>query len=336
MAAPAPLQAWGERSATPNAPGRTTPNAPEAPRRPGSARGPGGARGGGNAGEAASTATVLNEALKSHREHRVTVPMPKNLDELRKVAQGRFRNGRGLYHHGRRHVSHNNHMSGMKHDDVVVVGMGNDEPTEALPMTTHRSHFVTHEVAVRDLCTPEQNIDGSGGKWYGESRYCADYQPKKTERPAPVRPVDGLKRTTGPTGNSSYRAQYMWNNANKPDRVTNHEVHSSAKPFDALSSYQADFIANQNPIPRSMLRPSERPGTVTGGQFYGTSTYGAHFEDPKVGRHPLVAPRPPAFSIGEGPFDSATEYTARYIKHPHEKPALLHLEPQMRSVTPRP
>jgi len=312
------------RSGTPRG---SAAQAAQALRLPGSA--PGSARG--VAGEA-PPAVHLSQALESHREHRVTVPMPKSLDELRGVAQRRFKNGRGLYHHGRQHLSHNNHLAEVVHDDVVVVGLGGDEPTEAFPTTTHKSHFVPHDAEPRASCAPDPNR-GDSGPWYGASRYSSDFVPHSGVKPrVPVRPPDGLKVGRGTTGKSSYRAQYPWQDTGAPERITNYELHCGGRPFDGASSYQTDFKPSE-PNPRSLMKPKERP--LMAGEFFGTSTYGAHYEDPEVGCRQPVPPRPPALTLGDAPFDSNSEYTSRYIKHPHERAAMLHLEPQKRLQTVR-
>lgn len=269
--------------------------------------------------------TYLEKALVSHREHRITIPMPKTLDELRGVAQRRFRNGRGLYHHGRRHLSHQNHVAGMRHDDVVVVGLGTEEDQEAPLTSTQRSHFVRHEVAPRPSSKPEPG-PGEPAKWYGESRYGADFGPHKAQpRQRGIRPPDGLKVGRGSTGPSTYRAQFSWVETAKPDRRTNHETHTTPGAFESLSSYQADFKP-QTSRPRSLMTPRER--LVGGGEFHGCSTYGAHFQHQPGERTTPLPGGDATVTFGDGKFDGSSEYAHRYVKHPHELPEFLHLEPQ--------
>lgn len=269
----------------------------------------------------------LEKPLNSHREHRITVPMPRSLDELRGHAQRRFRNGRGLYHHGRRQVSHPNHMAGVKHDDVVVVAIGRDEEHGPPPTTTNRSHYVRHEPEPRPASPPDPH-PGEPGKWYGESRYGTDFAPRAYTKPAPsLKPPDGLRVGRGPTGKTSYRAQYPWHDAAKPDRRTNYELHTRPAPFDGASSYQTDFNATHpQPRPRSLATPRERP--IGGGDFYGNSTYGAHFRHPDGARAASPLGTQPSLALGHAPFDGNSEYTHRYVKHPHEAREVLHIEPQ--------
>lgn len=276
----------------------------------------------------ASAAVHMDKPLNSHREHRVTVPMPKSLDEMRAVAQRRFPRGRGLYHHGRRHLSHPNHMVDVNHDDVVVVGHGGEEERDAPPTTTSRSHYVKHPIDSRAM-TPENPHPGEPATWYGESRYSTDFAPKAYQRPPPaIKPPDGLRVGTGTTGKSTYRAQYPWLDTARAERKTNYERHERPGPFDGTSSYQSDFNSTYpQPRPRSLKAPPSQKRVP--GDFYGDSTYNTHFV-PTDGTRAASMGRPPTLSLGDAPFDGTSEYAHRYIKHPHERKAHLHMEPQKR------
>ncbi|CAJ1384888.1 unnamed protein product [Effrenium voratum] len=265
------------------------------------------------------------------REQRVTVPLPRTIQELKGHAHKHFgakhtsSNPLRMYHHGKVMIHHPNHMTNVKDEDVVVVTLGEDDQGPP-PVSTHQAHFVPHPLQAKK---PPAGTDGprENVPFDGKSSYNVDYIPHPLQgRDSAKPPRDGWEPgKNGRTGKSTYAAEFPWHTAKPPEKGNKQAPPGQSVPFEGLSSYQHDYIKHPNRPRSASGRP--RPKLPATGPFDGTTTYTTDYKKFQV---PHARPqRLDARPSDPKPFEGSSEYRREYLKHPLSGPEVLHIEPEL-------
>lgn len=231
-----------------------------------------------------------------------------------------------MFHHGVKNVVHNSHVNDIKHNDVIVVVGHKDGPREAPPISTHASHYVKHPIESRSV--PPPRVPPTPTRFEGKTSYDADFvkhplEPRSQQKPPASRWAN--RKADAPMAKSTYSQHYPWHEVQQPQQVPSAPVHRPSAPFDGQTSYSNDFVKHpfeQRTPPKEVPRPAPGP-------FEGSSTYNNDFQ-----KHPpqMNKPIPTQSTLrpSTGPFNGTTEYAQEYLKHEHEKPRIVHLEPELR------
>lgn len=276
-------------------------------------------------------------AHKGDSSQRVTVALPKSLDELQSRASMLFGKGCGrvrMYHHGMVPIRDLATFSSVKDGDVVVITLDNRRltPREVTKLlSTNHSDFVEHPLPERRINIEKQRrLEAL--PFEGRSSYTTDFvKHPHCRRPATV-PTDvrhGLGSAFDAT--TTYRDQYPWpkpqvSAARCPAAGSN--IEGIGAPFDSSTSYNTDFVphplTSRVPVrPLSARRPSQ--------PFEGVSSYNAEYKKHPFAKNTLC--RPNARQMDAVPFQGLTEYTCEYPEKRVPLP-VIHLEPELES-TPR-
>jgi len=279
---------------------------------------------------ATAAAEYSRERLVGDQAQRITVPLPRSIQDLRGTAGRHFRGAKGLYHHGRQEMTNQNHLAGLKHGDVIVVAM-DEAPREAPPISTQNAHYIQYEMEVRPSAKPRQRVT-EHIKFEGESRYTTDFVQHPMEAAKSAKP-SGSSWDQGQrgrfTGKSTYNSHYPWHNPERQAPVVPHrqDISNSDAPFDGTTSYNRDFV--EHPLQmRTSAAPKARE--VNAGPFEGTTTYNMDYK-----RHPFADRTPRSYHRDAmhhevAPFEGTTEYAREYMQHQMEARAMVHIEPVYR------
>jgi len=272
--------------------------------------------------------------LIGDQEQRVTVSLPRTLQELKGHAQKNFSTKRGsskplrMFHHGKVVITHPNHMSNLKDGDVVVLTANPDEQGPP-PLSTHQAHYVPHPLQAKK---PPADQDGPKDSvpFEGRSSYNVDYIPHPLEARDSAKPPKNVwepGRTGVKTGKSTYASEYPWHAVKPPDKTSKHAPPGKAVPFEGLSSYQQDYVKHPT-RPRSAAgRP--KPQAPTSGPFEGCTTYTTDYKKFQVPQTRPIRNGGSNLHSEPKPFEGSSEYRREYLKHPLNGPEILHLEPEL-------
>lgn len=268
--------------------------------------------------------TIVGDASQ-----RVTVPLPRSLDDLKSQAQRHFRGNQGLYHHGKHKMAQAAHVAGLRDGDVIVVAKA-DERREAPAVSTQHDHYIKHPLDVRAPVMPKQ-VAKSSARFEGSTNYASDFVEHPVERSQPAKPAKSYweaGRKGDPTGPTTYQMQYPWHDPKKPAQHKPQEQPRDVGPFEGVTSYGADYV--KHPLrPRTNMAPPGR--SVTPGNFEGETTYSLdykkHLANSRVPKHPGYGA---TLKPESGPFEGSSEYTREYLKHQMERRPVVHIEPEVR------
>jgi hypothetical protein len=272
---------------------------------------------------------------KGDTTKRVTVNLPKSLDELQNRATVLFGKGCGrirMYHHGVAPIRDLAAFSNVKDGDVVVITLDNRRltPREVTKLlSTNHADYVEHPLPEkRAPMAKPQGLEPLA--FEGRSSYTSDYvKHPYVRRPATV-PADIAQYGSTFDATTTYRDQFPWPKPAVRARrcaAPATSIEGLGAPFDSSTSYNTDFVPHpldaRVPVrPSSARRPSQ--------PFEGASTYNSEFT-----KHPLsrrIMCRPTASRLESGKFQGLTEYTCEYPEKLVPK-QILHLEPELDSAS---
>jgi len=271
--------------------------------------------------------------LQGDTTRRVTVPLPRSLQELQYHAKRHFARDvphARMFHQGEAHIHHDHHVKKLRDGDVVVVENIPKGIPEAPNLTTHQIDYTPHEMdprpPPRQARTPEPGL-----KFDGVTSYNVDYIKHPVGARKPIYPprsgwVTG--RPGGTTGRSMYATHYPWHDA-EPRRALEPPsgMPLDGAPFDGVTSYKVDYV--KHPIrPRSTpMRPQQRGDPAP---FDATTTYFNDFQKHPSARTAPARPHVATLRPEGGPFDGSTEYGREYVELKMESRPLVHIEPELR------
>mmetsp|Transcript_89287 Transcript_89287/g.257531 ORF Transcript_89287/g.257531 Transcript_89287/m.257531 type:complete len:328 (-) Transcript_89287:206-1189(-) len=282
-----------------------------------------------SAGSDGSSGSLGGHQLVGDPRQRVTVPMPKSIDDLHFAASRHFRGHQGLYHEGRAKIHRPHHVNYIKEGDVIVVAKG-QKPYEAPPLTTHQDHFIKHPLQARAAPPPRQ-MPTTSAKFEGASNYHTDFVPHPIEPRRPAAPAESgwrAGRMPDPTGRSTYQQEFPWHDMKPAAPYRPTEFHKDSAPFEGATSYNTDYVKH-DVRPRTAVGPQRRD--MNPGPFEGDTTYNLDYV-----RHPLNDRAHPhsgytaTLKPDSAPFEGKTEYNREYLEHPFERRPMVHIEPELR------
>lgn len=264
--------------------------------------------------------------LAGDKQRRITVPMPKSLDELSRVARQSFgaQGSHRMYHGGNTHLHSPAQVLNLKHNDVVVVDWDSAKPVPMpLPSTTMRAHYVPHDHQVEMPYLPP-SYQPNTEPFHGNTSYSIDY----VKHPLPElerRKHEPWRPNAAQTGESMYSTHYPWKSTTPRSLLRRPEIPKHHVPFEGTTSYNVDYVEH-DPRPRTAAFP-ERTNLADGYRpFEGVTTYKQDYQRQEGARmtpmRPYVPPRESA------PFEGRSEYRERYMKM-NTDAEMLHIEPAL-------
>jgi len=260
---------------------------------------------------------------------RVTVPMPRSMQDLQSAANRHFYGNSGMYQHGKIPLTQPSHIAGVKHNDVIVVSR-DDMPREAPTMSTHNAHYIKYDIEVKPPPAPKPPPEQSA-RFEGVTSYGADFVRHPMERRKPAKQAQSMwdsGRRADFTGQSTYKTQYPWHEVKRPPPMAKtKESKEPSAAFEGTTMYNSDFV--KHPVrPRSTMAPRER--NVDAGPFEGVTTYNVDYKkhaNARTQKHPGYGA---TLKTDNTPFEGSTEYAREYLKHQFESRPVVHIEPEMR------
>mmetsp|Transcript_7788 Transcript_7788/g.22173 ORF Transcript_7788/g.22173 Transcript_7788/m.22173 type:complete len:321 (-) Transcript_7788:60-1022(-) len=276
-----------------------------------------------------SDGSIGGQQLIGDARQRITVPMPRSLEDLNFAASRHFRGHQGMYHEGRTKLHRPHHVGHIKDGDVIVVARG-QMPYQEPAITTHQEHFIKHPLQARAMPPPRQG-PAETGRFEGVSNYHTDYVKHPIQPRAPAAPAQSnwrVGRMADPTGRTTYQNEFPWHDIKPAAPYRPTEMSRDSAPFEGATSYNTDYIKHDI-RPRTSNGPQRRE--LNPGPFEGDTTYNLDFV-----RHPLNDRVQPNAGYGatlkpdSAPFEGCTEYNREYLQHPFERRPMVHIEPEIR------
>lgn len=280
--------------------------------------------------------TDVSEGIVGDYSHRVTVPLPKSLPELRFAAKRLFGRNKQIkmYHKGTVPITNPVQMAAIKHGDVVVVTLPEDiVQAEAPVISTHNAHYVPHKLQARPpkvAAEVKETLPFDAFSCYAQDFVKHPFQANPAVKPP--KPAWDVNRSSDETGKSTYATHYPWHDATPREAAQSvrHALHTSSAPFEGVSSYKIDYVKHAAQRPKSAAaRPAQRSDFT--GPFEGVTTYTTDYKQVSA---PLSA-RPVAgcreLKTEIVPFEGISEYQREYLKKETERRTMVHLVPELKS-----
>lgn len=242
-----------------------------------------------------------------------------------------------MYHNGNTPIQDPSALYNVRHGDVIVVTLDDRRLTQkevSQLLSTHRSDFVEHPLPEKSA--PVQKYAPFHSMPFdGHSTSATTYVDHGLDcRRKAVVPKESTGTSDVFDATSTYKDQFPWHKpqAQSPgkyrDQFRRSYNRGTVVPFDASSSYAADFVPQPLP-PRSSLRPASarRPSHP----FEGVSSYDAAYKT-----HPLprasTSCRPRTGRLEPLRFEADTEHARQYTKKRLPRD-MIYLEPELEGAS---
>mmetsp|Transcript_58981 Transcript_58981/g.127611 ORF Transcript_58981/g.127611 Transcript_58981/m.127611 type:complete len:309 (-) Transcript_58981:128-1054(-) len=292
------------------------------------------------------------------RRHRVTLPLPGGLPELRAHASRCFRREGErptLWHSGVLPLKEQAEYFLIRDGDVVVAqwdeGQGVLEPLTSrtiIPVSTAKADYVWHNTAGNARLDVEPRARPSA--FVGETVYKGDYigrsgRPQESSKPMPSAPFSSRRAVPART---AYTDQYSWPKTGfgtgaalpeRPSTSSKHRVEHSM-PFKGESVQMSDYAKADSSSKMISVMPVPAPVTLktSDERMDLTTTYGADFRKMKVlpkSVRNFCPAKPSHVEPKSLPLQCCTEYRRQYAGREPEGTPIIHLEPATGSLTAR-